>query len=354
VTFGLFPKAQLDGYSAFLILGAVMRRREFIALAGGAAFLGPLTAQAQQNVLPVVGILMGYGQSDPEAQSRLKALVDGLRELGWHEGENCKIEIRWAEADVPRTQLLARELVSLQPKVILANTTPVTAALQNLTDIIPIVFAGVSDPVGEGFVKTLAKPGGNITGFINQEGAIVGKWLQLLKEIDPSLKKAAAIFNPETATGLASYFLPSFEAAAEASKISPVLVPVYSDADIEQKISSLGTGPEIGLVIIPDGGFMTVHRKVVVAQASRFKIPAASHLRIFSMDGLLLSYGPDYSDIFRRSASYVDRILKGATAMDLPVQVPTKFDLVFNLRTAKALDLAISPTLLARADEVIE
>ena len=197
MTFGLFPKAQLDGYSAFLILGAVMRRREFIALAGGAAFLGPLTAQAQQNVLPVVGILMGYGQSDPEAQSRLKALVDGLRELGWHEGENCKIEIRWAEADVPRTQLLARELVSLQPKVILANTTPVTAALQNLTDIIPIVFAGVSDPVGEGFVKTLAKPGGISRALSTKRARLSGNGFSCSRRSTPALKRPPLFSIPK-------------------------------------------------------------------------------------------------------------------------------------------------------------
>jgi putative ABC transport system substrate-binding protein len=250
-------------------------------------------------------------------------------------------------------QMFAKELVKLQPDVILVGSNPATAALQQETRTIPIVFVAVSDPVGAGFVVTLSRPGGNITGFINLEAAMGGKWLQLLTEIAPRVKRAATIFNPDTAPGGGSYYLPSFEAASRSLKVMPVMAPVRSDTEIETVMTSLGREPGGGLVVMPDS-FTIGHRALIISLASRNNVPAVYWSNIFPIDGGLLGYGPDFVDIFRRSASYVDRILKGAKPSDLPVQQPTKFELVINLKTAKALGLGVPATLLAIADEVIE
>ena len=330
-----------------------MKRRTFIVGLGGAA-AWPLAARAQQAAAARrIGVLMGYAESDPTGQSRLKTFVKSLQELGWSGDRNVLIEVRWTAAHPEHTQRFAKELVALQPDVIVSNTTPVTAALQRETGTIPIVFAVVSDPVGEGFTASLSQPGGNITGFIDYEGSIAGKWLGLLKEIEPRLVRAAIMFNPGTAAGGGSYFAGPFEAAARSLAITPLATPVRSNADIEAAISALGREPGGGLVMMGDS-FMAVHRAAFIAQAARSKIPAVYPSRYYSTDGGLLSYGPDFLDLFRQVAPYVGRILKGAKPSELPVQVPTKFELVINLKTAKALGLAIPSGVLAIADEVIE
>jgi putative ABC transport system substrate-binding protein len=249
--------------------------------------------------------------------------------------------------------MFAKELVGLQPDVILAQTTPVVAALQRETRTIPIVFVTVADPVGQGFVESLPRPGGNITGFTFTEAPIGGKWLELLTEIAPGVKRAAIMFNPDTAPGGGLFSLPSFEAAARSLKVKPIRAAVHSDAEIEMAITSLGRELGGGLVIIADI-FLLVHRAPIILGAARNNLPAIYQVRAFARDGGLLSYGADAVDIFRRSASYVDRILRGAKPTDLPVQMPIKYELVINLKTAKALGLTIPPALLARADEVIQ
>jgi putative ABC transport system substrate-binding protein len=272
--------------------------------------------------------------------------------LGWNNGRNLRMDVRWAAGSVDRMRMFAKELVDLQPGVILANTTPVTAALRNETHTIPIVFVVVSDPVGAGFVASLARPGGNITGFINVEASFGGKWLELLKEIAPRVRRAAIMFNPDTAPGGGSYFLGSFESAAQSLGVEPITAPVRSVAEIESVMTRLGREPGGGLAVMSDG-FMFIHRGSIISLAARGNVPAIYFDAALSKDGGLLSFGADLRDMFRRAASYVDRILRGEPA-DLPVQVPTKFELVINLKTAKALGLTVPLTLQVRADEVIE
>jgi putative ABC transport system substrate-binding protein len=251
---------------------------------------------------------------------------------------------------VDQLRMFAKELVDLKSEVILAGTTPATAALQRVTGTIPIAFAGVSDPVGDGFVAGLPSPGGNITGFVNTEAAMAGKWLELLTEIAPSVKRVAIMFNPDTAPGGGSYYLPAFEAAARSLKVEPIAARVHSDVEIETVMTSLGREPRGGLVV-PGDVFMIGHRARIISLAARNNVPAiAGSVR----EGGLLTYGPDPVDIFRRSASYVDRILRGAKPADLPVQLPVKFEMALNTKTAKALGLTVPPTLLGRADEVIK
>jgi putative tryptophan/tyrosine transport system substrate-binding protein len=331
-----------------------MRRREFITLIGGAAMTWPLAARAQQHAgRRRVSVLMGSGESDPKAQARLRSFVQSMRELGWIDGDNVTMDFRWANADADRTRIFAKELVELQPDLIVSNTTPVTVALQRETKTIPIVFVIVSDPVGAGLITSLAQPGGNMTGFINYEGSIAGKWLELLKEIDPRVVRAAILYNPITAAGGGSYFLHPFEAAARSLGITALAIPVSGDAEIEASISALGREPGGGLVMMGDN-FMSVHRAPFIAQAARNKVPAVYPGYEFTGEGGLISYGPDYLDIFRRAGPYVDRILKGAKPGELPVQVPTRFQLIINLKTAKALGLEVPLHLQQLADEVIE
>jgi putative tryptophan/tyrosine transport system substrate-binding protein len=330
-----------------------MRRRDFIAGLGGAATWS-LAARAQQSDrIRRIGVLMGQEENDPDAKARLSGFTQGLGKLGWTDGLNLRMDIRWAAADVDRMRIVAKELVDLQPEVILANTTPVTAALQRETQTIPIVFAGVTDPVGDGFVAGLPRPGGNITGFLDEEAGMAGKSLQLLTEIVPGVKRAAIMFNPDTAPGGGSYFLPAFEAAAQLLKVAPIVAPVHSDAEIETAITSLARESGGCLVIQPDT-FIIVHRASVLLLTARNNVPALYPRSVYVRDGGLLSYGPDIVDIFRRAALYVDRILRGAKPAELPVQLPVKFGMAINLKTAKALGLTIPETLLATADEVIQ
>lgn len=331
-----------------------MRRRAFITLLAGAAAVRSFTATAQHaDRIRRVGVLMGYSEADPEAKALLAEFTQGLSELGWIEGRNLRMDVRWApgRTDVMRTS--AKELVDLQPDVILADSTPVTAALKRETLTIPIVFAVVADPVGSGFVASIPGPGGNITGFSSVEASIASKWLQLLTEVAPDLKRVAMIFNPDTAPYIKSYALPFFEAAARSLKVALIAAPVHGEAEIETAITALGREPGGGLLGMPDN-FVEIHRALIISLAARGKVPAVYQTPVIARDGGLLSYGADFRDIFRRSASYVDRILRGAKPSELPVQLPIKYQLVINLRTAKALGLTVPPSVVVIADEVIE
>jgi putative ABC transport system substrate-binding protein len=330
-------------------------RREFITLLGGcAAAAWPLAARAQSDGrVRRIGVLMGWSENDPEYRSELAVFVQGLAKLDWVEGRNLRIDVRWTNGEVNQARTFANELVELRPDVILAGTTPVTAALQRETSTIPIIFVIVADPVGARFVTGLPRPGGNITGFISEEAAMGGKWLEFLTEIAPRIKRAAIMFNPDTAPGGGAYYLSSFEAAARSLAVEPIMAPVHSDSEIEAVITALGR-EQAGLVVMPDA-FMAVHQDTVISLTVRSKVPViGADLPDFTKKGGLVSYGANFRDIFRRATAYVDLVLRGAKPADLPVQVPTKLDLVINLTTAKALGLAVPPSLLARADEVIE
>ena len=331
-----------------------MRRRDFITIVGSAAVL-PLVARAQQPTdrMRRIGVMVGYAEDDPEAQTRLAAFKQGLLTLGWSEGRNLKIDVRWASGDTDRAATFARELVALQPEVIMSNTTPVTAAVHRATKTIPIVFVAVSDPVGAGFVASLPRPGSNITGFINLEQTLGGKWLELLKEIAPRVTRVAVMFNPQTAPYTEAIYLPSMETAAKKLGVKHYKSPVYGESDIEAAISGLGREPGSGLIAMTDS-FMTVHRKAVIELSIQNKLPLMYFVSIAPREGGLISYGIDLTDLFGRAASYVDRVLRGAKPAELPVQLPTKFELAVNLKTAKALGLTVPPTLLTSADEVIE
>jgi putative ABC transport system substrate-binding protein len=328
-----------------------MRRRDFITLLGGAV-AWPIAARAQATQRRI-GILMGYAEGDPEAHALVQSFRLGLRELGWREGENLHIEYRWGGGDTEQTRASAKDLVALRPDLILANTTPVTRALQRETSSIPIVFAIVSDPIGDGFVASLARPGGNITGFINYEASMAGKWLELLKQIAPAATRAALIYNPEVAPGGGSYFRAPFAAAAAALGMEPIDRPVHNTAELETSVAALRGAPHTVMVTGFDS-FLVVNRKIILALAAQHDLPAIYARRVFASDGGLVSYGPDYLDLFARAALYVDRILKGTKPQDLPVQLPTKFELVVNLRAARVLALDVPSSLLALADEVIE
>jgi putative ABC transport system substrate-binding protein len=263
------------------------------------------------------------------------------------------MNIRWAAGSIDRAQMYAKELVDLQPDVIFADSTPEAAALHRETRTVPIVFVLVSDPIGEGFVTGLPSPGGNMTGFIPHEPALTGKWLELLAQIAPGLRRVAIMFNPESAPYVESDYLPQFEAAARSLKVAAVTAPVRSDAEIETAITSLGSEPGGGLIVMP-GVYMNVRRTTIISLAARHHVPGVYSSSDYARDGGLLSYGADLTDMFRRAAPYVDRILRGAKPAELPVQLPTKFEMAVNLKTAKALGLTIPPPVLARADEVIE
>ena len=330
-----------------------MRRREFITLLGGAVAAWPLAARAQQRERTRrMGVLIPYSKDDYYAKVQFSALLQGLADLGWVEGRTLQMDVRWAAGNSDLVRAYAKELVALQPDVIFAEATPLTAALQRETQTIPIVFALVSDPVGSRFVASLANPGGNITGLTNQDPTMAGKWVELLTEIDPSRKRVAAMFNPETAPYVGSYYLPPFEAAARSANLEPVAAPVPSDAEIEATITSLGRESG-GLIVMPDA-FLTAHRASIISLTGLNKVPAVYQSSFFAREGLLISYGPDQADLYRRAAPYVDRILRGAKPAELPVQLPVKFDMAVNIKTAKALGLTVPPSLLARADEVIE
>jgi putative ABC transport system substrate-binding protein len=330
-----------------------MNRRDLIMLLGGAAVAWPLAARSQQgDRVRRIGVLMGFDESDPEGNLRYSAFTQALAGLGWTDGRNVRLDLRWAGDNINRIRGLAQELVGLQPDVILTNGTPATAALQRETQAIPIVFAHMGDPVASGIVPRLNdEPVGNITGFASWEPMMGGKWLELLSEIAPGLKRAAIMFNPDTAP--VSTFRPSFETAAAALEVVPIIAPVHGDLDIETAIIALSREPGAGLVVMPDV-FTEVHRASTILAAARSNVPAVYYESPFARDGGLLSYGADRVDLFRRAASYVDRILRGAKPAELPVQLPTKFEMAVNLKTAKALGIALPPSILLRVDEVIE
>jgi putative tryptophan/tyrosine transport system substrate-binding protein len=332
-----------------------MRRRDFITLAGGAAALWSRAAAAQNSGgVRRIGILLSLAESDPEGKVQLAGFMQRLAELGWVDGRNLQTEVRWGRGDVDRIRSFAKELVALKPAVIVAHGTPVTAALHQETRTIPIVFVTVSDPVGDGFVAGLPHPGGNITGFLTSESAITAKMLELLTEIAPGLKRVALLFNPDTAPGHGAYYLPDFEAAARSTNIEPIAARARSDGEIEAAVTSLGKDPGGGLIVTPDY-FMLNHIRAITLLVARNKVPAIYPWRsVVATDGALFSYGPDLSDNVRRGAPYVDRILRGEKPADLPVQVPVKFEMAVNAKTAKALGLTIPQSLLATADEVIE
>jgi len=329
-----------------------MRRRDFISLVGGSAVAWPLAVRAQQgDRVWRVGVLMPFYENDPEGKTYVSAFTQALAGLGWTDGRNVRMDLRWSSGDINRIRALAQELVGLQPDVIVTGTAPPTVALQRETQTIPIVFATLADPVASGFVARLDRPSGNITGFATFEASMGGKWLELLSEIAPGLKRAAIMFNPETAP--ASAFMPSLETAARSLKMVLIISPIHSDVEIETAIVALGREPRGGLVVGPDV-FTDVHRAPIISAAARNNVPAVYWQSEFARDGGLLSFGPDRVDNWRRAATYVDRILRGAKPAELPVQLPTKFEMAVNLKTAKALGLDVPLLLQRRADEVIE
>jgi putative ABC transport system substrate-binding protein len=334
-----------------------MKRREFITVLGGAAAaptLWPLAARAQQpDVVRRIGVLMGYGEIDREGQAFFAAFREGLQKLGWAEGRNMRIDYRWATSgDAEMRQRFAKELVALLPDIILSNDTPATATMLQQTRAIPIIFAVVSDPVGSGFVATLPRPGGNVTGFTSMEPTMAGKWLEMLKEIAPSVNRVAFLFNPTTAT-YAEYYLKPFKAAAVFFAVEAIAAPVRDRSELESVVGGHAREPNGGLIVMPDS-FTNAHRVEITSLATRYRLPAVYPYRFFTELGGLLSYGNDLTDNFRRAATYADRILRGAKPSELPVQAPVKFDLVINLKTAKALGLDVPLQLQQRADEVIE
>jgi ABC-type uncharacterized transport system substrate-binding protein len=332
---------------------AKIERREFITLLSSGVAAWPLAAGAQEGErLRRIGVLMAYAESDPEGQAWVAAFREGLQKLGWTEGRNIRIDARWAALDAATMQQFAKELVALQPDVIFSQSTPSTAALLQQTRTIPIVFAVVLDPVGSGFVASFPRPGGNVTGLTNFETTVAGKWLELLKEIAPRVNRVAYLFNPKTAP-FGEYWLPSFKAAAASLAMEAIAAPVRDTSELETVTAAQAREPNGGLIVMPDS-FMLAHRVEVISLAARYRLPAVYWTRIFSEVGGLLSYGNDNVDNFRRAAIYVDKILKGAKPSELPVQAPVKFELVINLKTAKALGLDVPWFLQQRADEVIE
>lgn len=331
-----------------------MRRREFITFLGGAAAAWSVAARAQQaDRIRRIGVLMGYASTDPEGQALLAEFTRHLAELGWAEGRNVRIDVRWGGSNVDLLHTFAKELIGLQPDVLLASSTPTTAALARETQTIPIIFTLIADPVGNRFVASLSHPGGNITGFSVLEASVASKSFELLRELAPGIKRVAMMFNPDTAPIVNSVVMPVFETTAKSFNIAPIAAPVHSDTEIETLIISLGREPGGALFGGPDN-FITNHRATIISLAARNRLPTVFENPVFARDGALVSYGADFHDNFGRSARYVDNILRGAKPSELPVQMPVKYLLSINLKTAKALGLTVPPGLLVAADEVIE
>jgi len=329
-----------------------MRRREFITLLGGAAAAWPLGASGQQTApIKRVGVLMSVAENDRDWQPHVTAFERRLKELGWEKGHNLLVDYRWGAGNVDRMRVHAVELVGFVPDLILANSAPVLAAVQQETHAIPIVFVQVADPIAGGFVASLARPGGNITGFTSFEEMISAKWLELIKHAAPIITRVAIVRN-ETAASASKYFLGAIETAAPSLGVQLTMVNVRDAAEIERAFSAIGASVG-GVIALPDPIF-SVNRERIIELAAVHRLPAVYYYRYFATSGGLMSYGPNTVDLYRQAASYVDRILRGAKPAELPVQQPTKFELVINLKTAKTLGLEIPPTLLARADEVIE
>ena len=329
-----------------------MRRREFVALLGGVAAAWPLAARAQQpEQMRRIGVLTNLVADDPEAQARVGAFLQGLQELGWAVGRNMRIEYRWGAGDADRTRGYAAELVALAPDVILTSGASALAPLLQATRSVPVVFAQVPDPVGAGFVNSLARPGGNTTGFITYEYGLSGKWLELLTQIAPSVTRAAVIRDPAVSAGTGQWG--AIQAVAPSVRVLVSPVNVRDAGEIERDVAAFAHGSNSGLIVTASA-LAIRHRNLIVTLAARHRLPAVYYQRGFVTGGGLISYGPDFIDQYRRAAGYVDRILKGEKPSELPVQAPTKYELVINLKTAKALGLTIPPSVLARADEVIE
>jgi putative ABC transport system substrate-binding protein len=327
-------------------------RRKFIAALGGTAFAWPFAARAQQaDRMRRVGVLWNLAADDPVGQARLAAFRQGLQELGWTDGRNVRIDYRWAATDADRYRTFAAELVALAPDVILASASVSVAALLQITRTVPIVFANVIDPVGAGFVARLARPGGNATGFTLYEYSLSGKWLELFKEIAPNLTRIAILRDPALAAGIGQFAAIQGASSSFGVELSPI--DVRDAGEIERDVVAFARESNGGLIVTGSSGAV-VHRELIIMLATQHRLPAVYFSRFFVTSGGLISYGPDPTDQFRRAAGYVDRILKGEKAADLPVQAPTKYEMAINLKAAKAIGLTVPPSLLARADEVIE
>jgi putative ABC transport system substrate-binding protein len=330
-----------------------VRRRDFITFLGVAAVSWPLALRAQQtDRVRQIGVLMGLSPSDAGAQAELTTFRQRLAVLGWVEGRNIHLEFRWPGGDIALARTFAKELVAINPNLLMSRSTPTTAALKQETSTIPIVFVNVAEPIESGFVQSLARPGGNITGFTNFEGSIGGKWLQLLKECDPRITRVAVIYNPQTAPFFAA-FLQSVQSASPMFAVEIINMPVGSEAEIAPALTAFSQQPGAGLVAIPDS-FTREHLQRIISLCAQTRLPALYSNLVSTPDGGLLAYAVDTRTLFHRAASYVDRILKGTRPSELPVEQPTQFELSINLKTAKALGLEIPATLIARADEVIE
>jgi putative ABC transport system substrate-binding protein len=325
-----------------------VRRRQFIKLIGGAGLL-PCILRAE--TVRSIGVLMGFRENDPASQSLVAEFRTELANLGWKEAGDLRIEVRWGAGDVDRIGTLAKELVDLRPNVILAQTTPVAKALARETKTIPIVFVTVSDPIGSGLAESLNRPRGNITGFTFVESAMGGKWVEFLKEMAPSTSLMALLFNPTTAPPL-KFYMPSIEAAASSFAVQASVAAVHAERDIEGVVAAQASKPGGSLIVMPDA-FNATHQKLIISLVAHYKVPAI-YGNNFTKSGALIYYGPDFAETFRLGAGYVDRILKGAKPGELPIQLPTKFALAINVKTAETLGLSVPQSLLARADEVIE
>jgi len=329
-----------------------MKRREFITLVGGAA-VWPLAASAQQGGrVRTIGVLMNFLESDPAGQVGFEAFRDALKKLGWREGSDLRIELRWAESDPDRLRTFAKELVELRPDAIVAGSTAGVVALARETRTIPIVFATVADPIGSGFAGSLAHPGGNITGFAAVDSAMGGKWLELLKEIAPRTERVALLFNPVTAVPV-QFFMPSIQAAASSLAVQASAAPVHAKDEIEGAIAAQARNPDGGLIVMPDA-FNTTNRNLIIGLAARYGVPTSYAQDIFAQSGGLIAYSSVRTEAYGQVAGYIDRIFKGEKPADLPVQSPTKFELLINMKTAKALGLEVPAKLLALADKLID
>jgi putative ABC transport system substrate-binding protein len=351
IRFQPYQNAHLNRYDASEPGEENMRRREFIAGIGG-TIAWPLMASAQSKRKRRVGVLIARSNTDPQGQKQAAAFEQGLRELGWSPSHNIHIDYRWQTDDPTQRLDYARQIVSLSPDILVANSTPFLVAVRRATNSIPIVFVGIADPVEQGFVESLARPGGIVTGFGVEEPVMGAKWAELLKEIAPEIHHITAIFNPDTAP-YGHMFIPSIQAVFPNRQHALKVSTVRNEHEIQQAIAAAALRPASGLIFFPDS-FLTSRREFVVGIVAKYRIPATYAISPFAKSGGLIAYGIDRVDVFHRAASYVDRILRGDRPADLPVQMPTKFELVINLKTAKALGLTVPPSMLARADEVIE
>lgn len=330
-----------------------MRRREFITLLGGAAAIWPVAARAQQAGARRIGVLMPFAMTDAAGKLELAGFAQQLKDLGWTDGGNLRIDYRWSAGNPANMQAMAKELIALQPDVLFSRSTPVTKAVLQQTRTIPVVFAVVSDPVGDGLVASVARPGGNATGFTNAEASLTGKWLGLLKEMMPGITRVAFLYDPKVAPGGGAYYTKLIEAAAPQFAVTSTAIPVHNAADVESAVGDFVRRPNGGLIVLPDAT-TNLHRERIIALAAQHRVPAVYAFRYIAADGGLMSYGVDVVELFRRAATYVDRILRGVKPADLPVQLPEKFQLVLNLKTAAAMGLTVPTSLQLLADEVIE